>query len=168
MLSAHMIRLFATGLVGATLAATRPAAAGLNQNLGDISANQTGVVGVKLPPDGVRVNSPRDLLLTLFDERFTGRVIIPHDVQWDLSGYGSIPLRAGVELIGERGALGSRPLLFTNAPTLDGAGYDFFIVVGNNVRVERIHLRGPPTATAAAASRSFPASTSVSTWPRTR
>jgi len=114
------------------------------------------------------VNSPRDLLLTLFDEKFTGRVIIPHDVQWDLSGYGSIPLRGGVELIGERGALGSRPLLFTNAPTLDGAGYDFFIVVGNNVRVERIHLRGPPTATAAAASRSFPASTSVSTWPRTR
>ena len=28
------------------------------------------------------MNSPRDLLLTLFDEKFTGRVVIPHDVQY--------------------------------------------------------------------------------------
>jgi VCBS repeat protein len=144
-LSVRMSRLFVTGLVGAALAAPRPASAGLIQIIKDITGGKPGTASAPPSPQPatVRVNSPRELLFTLSDEKFTGRVIIPHDVEWDLSGYGYIPLRTGVQLIGERGELGSRPLLFTDAPSLDGKEYDFFYLWGNNVRIEGIHLRGP-------------------------
>jgi hypothetical protein len=138
-------RLFATGLVGAALAAPLSASAGLLNIINDLKGSTTGTF-VSQPnpqPPTVRVSSPRDLLLTLYNDQFTGRVIIPRDVQWNLTDFGNIPLHTGVQLIGERGALGSRPLLYTTSPTIDNQGYNLFEVVGNNVRVEGIHFRGP-------------------------
>jgi hypothetical protein len=54
-----------------------------------------------------------------------------------------IPLHSGVQLVGERGALGSRPLLFTNDKIDDGLRHSLFLVEASNVRVEGLHLRGP-------------------------
>ena len=52
-----------------------------------------------------------------------------------------IPLHSGVELVGERGALGSRPLLYTDYRAED---YPLFIAdKADDVRVEGLHLRGP-------------------------
>ena len=134
-------RLFATGLVGAALAAPLSASAG---PLDIVNNLQGGTTAVLWQPTTVRVNSPRELLLTLYNAQFTGLVIIPRDVQWNLTGYRqSSRCARGVQLIGERGALGSRPLLYTTSPTIDDEGYNFFEVVGNNVRVEGIHFRGP-------------------------
>jgi hypothetical protein len=138
-------RLFATGLVGAALAAPLSASAGLLNIVNDVKGGTIGTVLAQPNPQPptVRVSSPRDLLLTLYNDQFTGRVIIPRDVQWNLTDFGNIPLRTGVQLIGERGALGSRPLLYTTSPTIDNESYNLFTVVGNNVRVEGLHLRGP-------------------------
>lgn len=80
------------------------------------------------------------MLVSTLRSNFTGRVIIPSDARWDLSGFASIPLRSGVSLIGERGPLGSRPLLFA---TNKAEGYQLFEITGNDVRVEGIHFRGP-------------------------
>src|SRR5687768_11871582 len=61
---------------------------------------------VVFQPTEKRVTSPKELLLTLYDPNFTGRVIVPYHAQWDLSGYIRIPLRSGVSLIGEREPFG--------------------------------------------------------------
>ena len=73
-----------------------------------------------------------------------------------------IPLYSGVTLVGERGKLGSRPLLFTTY-TDKVQRRAMFEVCGNDIRVEGLHLRGPqtgenhskspPTSTAFACSR---------------
>jgi hypothetical protein len=70
---------------------------------------------------------------------FTGRVVLAIDGSFDLTGSHDIPIRDGVELIGERGPLGSRPLVRTN----DLGDYDLFRITGGTVRVEGLHLRGP-------------------------
>jgi hypothetical protein len=142
--------LFAAGLLAAALAAPMAASAALPivpSVAGLIGGNRGGLPVLELPT--VRVKSPAELLLTLFNQDFKGRVIIPADAQWDLSGYISIPLRSGVSLIGERGPLGSRPLLFT---TYKAEAYPFFVIshqdkirntdeiFGNDVRVEGIHF----------------------------
>ena len=52
-----------------------------------------------------------------------------------------IPLSSGVEIVGERGALGSRPLLYTDYRVED---HPLFIAEKtDDVRVEGLHLRGP-------------------------
>ncbi len=76
---------------------------------------------------------------------YTGRVIIPSDARWEMRGRDGqpltyIPLRSGVELVGQRGALGSRPLLYAG---YRAEGYPLFVIEGNDVRVEGLHLRGP-------------------------
>jgi hypothetical protein len=85
------------------------------------------------------VNSPGELKDVLHSD-YTGVVMIPRDVQWDMSGYEALPLKTGVSLVGERGALGSRPLLFTTEKSHE---YSLFEIAGNDTRVEGIHFRGP-------------------------
>ena len=73
------------------------------------------------------------------------RVIVPRDQEWEMVDCAGdplldIPIKDGVELIGERGELGSRPTLFTNY--LDER-YPLFAVVGNDVRVEGLNFIGP-------------------------
>lgn len=87
----------------------------------------------------VRVQSAAELEDTL-RSGFTGTVMIPRDVTWDLSGRRAIPLRSGIALVGERGALCSRPTLFTDSKE---ETQHLFEVVGSGIRVEGLHLRGP-------------------------
>jgi hypothetical protein len=77
---------------------------------------------------------------TLSNPSFTGHIVIPADAEWDMSAYSEIPLHSGVSLTGERGALGSRPLLYT---TNKASSYSLFDITGNLVLVEGLHLRGP-------------------------
>ena len=91
------------------------------------------------------VSSPAELNDVLRSD-FTGRVIVPADVQWEMKDCDGtllrdMPLDSGVSLIGQRGDLGSRPLLYTN----DKPQYNnesLFVVTGNDVLVEGLHLRG--------------------------
>ena len=91
---------------------------------------------------------------------FAGRVVVPANAQWEMTdpcgGRGEfgncvaipmreIPLHSGVHLIGERGPLASRPLLFTGEKS-GTEHYPLFRIVGNDVRVEGLHLRGPEAA----------------------
>jgi hypothetical protein len=77
---------------------------------------------------------------------YRGRVIIPADARWEMKGRDGvpltyIPLHSGIELVGERGALGSRPLLYTN---YRAEGHPLFVIdKADDVRVEGLHLRGP-------------------------
>ena len=104
---------------------------------------------------GRRVNSPAELNDLLHDCSFSGRVIIPKDVVWNMercdrdeSGNSvcspllEIPLYSGVQLVGERGDLGSRPLLFTTIVD-NTRRHALFEVRGNDVLVQGLHLRGP-------------------------
>jgi hypothetical protein len=105
---------------------------------------------------GRRVNSPAELDDLLHDCSFSGRVIIPKDVVWKMERcdrkrdeFGNfvctplleMPLYSGVELVGERGELGSRPLLFTTV--VDTIRHALFEIRGNDVLVQGLHLRGP-------------------------
>jgi hypothetical protein len=107
-------------------------------------------------PSGRRVNSPAELDDLLRDRTFAGRVIIPKDVVWNMERcdqqrdeFGNfvcapileIPLYSRVQLVGERGELGSRPLLFTTI--VDTRRRALFEVCGNDVLVQGLHLRGP-------------------------
>ncbi len=82
----------------------------------------------------------------LLHSGYRGRVIIPRDARWEMKdGKGAalayIPLHSGVELVGERGALGSRPLLYTD---YRAEGYPLFVAdKADDIRVEGLHLRGP-------------------------
>ena len=82
----------------------------------------------------------------LLNSGYRGRVIIPRDARWEMKDRKGkpltyIPLHSGVELVGERGALGSRPLLYTDYRV---EGYPLFVIdKADDVRVEGLHLRGP-------------------------
>jgi hypothetical protein len=105
------------------------------------------------------VHSVAELDDTLHDRTFTGRVIIPKGSMWlmercdkDKDEFGNfictpvleLPLYTGVSLVGERGELGSRPLLFTTL--VDKAvSRAMFETCGNDIRIEGLHLRGPQT-----------------------
>src|SRR3954452_1793884 len=89
--------------------------------------------------NSVRVTTPAELNATL-QSTFTGCVIIPRNASFDMSRFPGMPLRSGVSLIGERGDLGSRPTLFSD-PKLEK--YALFDLIGNDVRVAGLHLRGP-------------------------
>jgi hypothetical protein len=91
------------------------------------------------------VSSPAELDDVLRSD-FTGRVIVPRDVEWEMKDCDGtllrdMPLDSGVSLSGQRGDLGSRPLLYTNdKPRVDNES--LFVITGNDVRVEGLHLRG--------------------------
>jgi hypothetical protein len=105
---------------------------------GDIIPVPGGAVAVEPPTPRVVVRSPAELVDTL-NSSFTGIIVVPQDVSWDLSDHTGLPLRSGVSLVGERGMLCNRPTLFDDnheAPAL-------FELSANNVRVEGIHFRGP-------------------------
>src|SRR5690349_20726473 len=105
------------------------------------------------------VHSVVELDDTLRDRSFKGRVVIPKDSIWLMERcdkkkdeFGNfvcapvleVPLYSGVTLTGERGDLGSRPLLFTTF--VDNVNRRaMFEVCGNDIRVENLHLRGPQT-----------------------
>lgn len=77
---------------------------------------------------------------------FAGRIIIPRDAVFDMTSFtslGPLPLRSNVQVVGERGFLGSRPLLYTSDQRENGTTFHLFEVMGNDVRVEGLHLRGP-------------------------
>ena len=114
------------------------------------SCPQTGA------PNERRVCSAAELESVLRSD-FAGRVLVPAGARFDMSDpcgahgeFGNciavprrdIPLHSGVQLIGERGPLASRPLIFTDLKPGD-QHYPLFEVVGNDVRVEGLHLRGP-------------------------
>src|SRR3954470_24000273 len=107
-------------------------------------------------PGASRVCSPVELA-TVLRSGFTGQVRIPAGARWEMTdpcgGRGEfgqcvaipmreLPLHSNVQLIGERGALASRPLLFTDEKSGD-APYPLFTITGNDVRIEGLHLRGP-------------------------
>jgi hypothetical protein len=77
---------------------------------------------------------------------YRGRVVIPRDAKWEMKGRDGqpltfIPVHAGVEIVGERGALGSRPLLYTD---YRAEGFPLFVIdKADDVRIEGLHLRGP-------------------------
>ena len=92
-----------------------------------------------------RICRSPDELDALLRSTYVGRVVIPRDVQWEMRAgdgrpLGSIPVRSGIELVGQRGDLGSRPLLFTDHRA---EGFTLFQVNGSDVRIEGLHLRGP-------------------------
>ena len=103
------------------------------------------------------VHSVEELDDTLRDRTFIGRVVIPKDSVWlmercdkkDAAGNVvctpvlEVPIYSNVTLVGERGELGSRPLLFTTL--LDKLSRAMFEVCGNDIRIENLHLRGPQT-----------------------
>jgi hypothetical protein len=105
------------------------------------------------------VNSVAELDDTLRDRNFSGRVIIPKDSVWlmercdkERDEFGNficapvleLPIYSGVTLTGERGELGSRPLLFTTLAD-EVRSRAMFEVCGNGIRIEGLHLRGPQT-----------------------
>jgi hypothetical protein len=105
------------------------------------------------------MHSVAELDDTLHDRSFSGRVIIPKDSVWFMERcdkkkdeFGNfictpvleLPIYSGVTLMGERGEVGSRPLLFTTL--IDKAeSRAMFEVCGNDIRIENLHLRGPQT-----------------------
>lgn len=98
-----------------------------------------------ISPTEQLVSSPAELNDVLRSD-FTGRVIVPTDVEWEMKDCDGTPLRdmpldTGVSLIGQRGDLGSRPLLYTNDPP-QVSNESLFVITGNDVHVEGLHLRG--------------------------
>ena len=92
-----------------------------------------------------RVSSAAELA-TRLESNFTGRLLVPRDVRWEMEDCLGAPLRnlpvdSGVQIVGERGALGSRPILFTD--DRGQPNYDLFKVSGNDVLIDGLHLRGP-------------------------
>jgi hypothetical protein len=162
------------GLVGAALALPLAPAHAINPALGGVVGGVIG--GGNNPVAGVdpvsaihRATGPDDLYAVLNSD-FRGRVIIPAGRAFNMSGYYNIRLKEGVQLIGERGPLGSRPLTYTQTQGFDfttrpvtpyevidlpplglplvfgktpaAKGFPLFKVIGNDVRVEGIHFRG--------------------------
>ncbi len=112
---------------------------------GNITTGTLSAVAVFQPQNELRVHSPDVLASTLRNPSFTGRIVIPSDAAWDMSSYVELPLHSGVTLVGERGPLGSRPLLYTPASAFNAHpdGFTLFQVTGNDVRIEGLHLQGP-------------------------
>jgi hypothetical protein len=104
-----------------------------------------------------RVGSAAELEQVLRSD-FAGRIVIPAGVNWDMvtpcgakDEFGNcvntpmrdLPLKSGVQVVGERGALGSRPTLRVGDGTFD---HSLFQVTGFGVLVQGIHFRGPKPA----------------------
>ncbi len=96
-------------------------------------------------PTQDRVTSPHELAARL-QSGAPMRLIVPADVRWEMKDCAgnllrNLPVGSGVQIVGERGDLGSRPLLYTNdKPKVNNES--IFRITGNDVRIEGIHLRG--------------------------
>ena len=115
------------------------------------SAQAPSIAPVK--PATVRVSSASELNCVLRSQ-FKGLVIVPAGANWPMVGDDDcdpatpndrpltyMPLRSDVQLIGERGPLGLRPLLRVD---YRAEGYPlFWIDQTNDVRIEGLHLVGP-------------------------
>jgi FG-GAP repeat len=93
---------------------------------------------------GVRVTSAADLADTLNSD-YRGRIVIPRDAYWEMKDRAGNPLRdvpvnSGVEIVGERGPLGTRPTLYTRDIAEQ---YSLLQVIGNDVHIAGIRFVGP-------------------------
>jgi hypothetical protein len=108
---------------------------------------------IELPRcDNERRVETADQLEQVLRSDFVGCVIVSKDKFLNMTGRSEIPIRGGVRLMGERGDLGSRPSLFTDAKCRDPSvqpgsdacqEYSLFIITENNISVTGLHLRGP-------------------------
>jgi hypothetical protein len=130
------------------LRADGPGAPGVRIGFDDLTIGfneQCLTVTPPISPTERVVSSPAELDRVLRSD-FTGKVFIPRDVEWEMKDCDGkllrdIPIHSGVSLIGQRGDLGSRPLLYTtDKPRISNES--LFVVTGNDVRVEGLHLRG--------------------------
>jgi len=146
----HISHLAAATAASLTLLALPGAAHATPPSPPAANCPQTGVPGER------RVCSAVELEAVLRSD-FTGRVLVQANAHWEMTNpcgtrgeFGNcvgvpmreIPVHTGVQLVGERGPLATRPLLFSNEKSGD-EHYPLFVVVGNDVRVEGLHLRGP-------------------------
>jgi hypothetical protein len=133
-----------TALAAAALAFSVPGAAAA----GTAAPVDPSCPATVAPPQGsVRACSPGHLA-DLLGSEFRGRIIIPRDVVWEMKGPTGEPLRdmpvkSGVEIVGERGALGSRPTLIARDISI---GYALLRVIRNDVRISGIRFIGPKPA----------------------
>lgn len=114
------------------------------------SSGGTDSVGQKLSdPSEVKVETPQQLVDVLASE-FQGTIIIPRDVDWDLTAFTytngnqkddglGLKIKGHVVLRGERGELCSRPILRDTRLTK----HNLFTVIGSDVLIEGIHFIGP-------------------------
>jgi VCBS repeat protein len=84
-----------------------------------------------------------DLLGTLRSD-FKGQIVVPFAARIDLTGDRDIPVDPGVQIVGERDALGRRPLIYSD--TFED--YTLFSIPGPDVCLEGLRLRGPSPTTA--------------------
>jgi hypothetical protein len=82
---------------------------------------------------------PADLSQKL-NEGFQGQLIVPFGPDFDMDDYLGTPLPSGVQLVGERGPLGERPLIHKDDNT---PPTPLFIANGHDVCVEGLHFKGP-------------------------
>ncbi len=94
-------------------------------------------------PNSVRVETAAQLEATLRSS-FVGCVLVARDRSLNMTGRSGLPIHAGVSLMGERGALGSRPTIFTDSLVAsDDQPLFVFAVASNDVRISGLHLIGP-------------------------
>lgn len=85
---------------------------------------------------------------------FQGQLIVPpgdYDLSakaYGLTEYESIPLDPGVQLVGERGQLGRRPLIHSGDPVKESGPFTLFTITGPDVCVEGLNIQGPSTSPA--------------------
>jgi hypothetical protein len=95
-----------------------------------------------------RASSPENLRAVLASP-FTGRIVIPKDADWDLKSaldQPSLVVHSNVQIVGERGDLGRRPILKASfQPDKDHTdqAYGLFDIQGSDVRIEGIDFYGP-------------------------
>ena len=83
-------------------------------------------------------------LAAVLNSGFQGQVIAPRGASFDMTGYRYLPLHPGVQLVGERDALGRRPQLYTR----DLGGYSLFGTLGPDICVEGLAIVGPSSSPA--------------------
>ncbi|MBK7537978.1 MAG: VCBS repeat-containing protein [Myxococcales bacterium] len=71
--------------------------------------------------------------------RYRGRILVPWWADWTLTS--PLLLPTGVQLVGQRGALGQRPTLRYTSDASDLWG--ILVILGHHVRIEGLHLIGP-------------------------
>src|SRR5262245_24417535 len=77
----------------------------------------TASASVPAPGGGVKATSTADLA-DILNSDYKGRIVIPRGAYWEMKdGAGNplrnVPVKSGVEIVGERGPLGTRPTLYT-------------------------------------------------------
>ena len=109
----------------------------MNRSAAVFAAVLLALVAVPTAQAEERVAGSADELQALLASGHSGRIVIPAGADWTLNG--TIPLRSGVQLVGERGPLGERPVLRQAEDT-----HPLFTTEGaNDVRIEGLQLIGP-------------------------